>query len=384
MNNKKYIYIVQVTRQLSIDILNNFSRQGAEIHLITGIVESNYEALDPNIKVTTFIQHNSTSTIKRLFTWGLFTFCSFFYILFKSRKKELILVSTPPFVVFLGLLFKKIRNQKFHLIIWDLYPDVIVNFGVAKESSLIIKTWKKLNVKCFNNAETVFTLGKHLAAAVEKYTVRKPIIISNWTNTHFLKPLPKKNNPFATKHQLTDKLVVMYSGNLGITHDIESIVETAELLKENNSIHFTIIGEGAKKEKISRMVKEKSLNNVLLLPYQDKETLPYSLSCADIGVVTLEQGAENISVPSKTYYMLAAGSAILALASKESELGILIQHHQCGHIFDKPNKQEIADFILQLSQNKEELNKLKENSRKASFEYTPENAKLYYKYICNK
>lgn len=384
MSSKKYIYIVQVTRQLSIDILNEFSDQGAEIHLITGIVESNYKALDPKIKVTSFIKHNSTSTVKRLFTWSLFTILSFFYVLFSSKKKELILVTTPPFILFIGLFLKKIRNQNYHLIIWDLYPDVLINFGSLKESSLIIRTWKKLNTSCFNNAATIFTLGKHLASAVEKYTKKEVIIIPNWVNSDFLKPISKTENTFAIQYQLTDKLVVMYSGNLGMTHDIESIVDTAEILKNNPHIHFVIIGDGVKKAKIDQSVKEKNLKNVLLLPYQDKEVLPYSLSCADIGIVTLSQGAESISVPSKTYYMMAVGSAILALSSTESELGILIEKHQCGRVFDKPDVQKIADFILYLSQNNAELIKFKENSRKASFNYTTENAKLYYKYICNK
>jgi glycosyltransferase involved in cell wall biosynthesis len=382
MNNKKYIYIVQVTRQLSIDILNTFSRQGADIHLITGIVESNYEALDPAIKVTTLNKHNSTSAFKRLFNWGLFTFLSFFYILFSSRKKELILVTTPPFIVFLGLFFKKLRNQDYHLIIWDLYPDVIVNFGVAKESSFVIRKWKKWNVSCFSRAKTLFTLGGHLSKAIESYTVKKPVIIPNWTNTDFLKPLQKNENPFVAQHQLTDKLVVMYSGNMGLTHDIESIVHAAELLKDNNFIHFAVIGDGVKKTKISQLVKEKNLDNVLLLPYQDKAVLPYSLGAADIGVVTLDQGAESISVPSKTYYMLAVGSAILALASKESELGVLVEQHKCGKLFEKANPKEIADYLIYLLNNKAELTKLKENARKASFDYTPQNANVYYKYIC--
>jgi glycosyltransferase involved in cell wall biosynthesis len=383
MSTPKYIYIVQVTRQLSIDIINNFVKQGAEIHLITGIVESNYEPLDPTVKVTRLINHNSTSTLKRLFTWGVFTFLSFFYVLFSSKKKELILVTTPPFIIFIGLFLKKIRNQKYHLVIWDLYPDVLINFGTLKDSSIIIRIWKRLTVKCFNSAETIFTLGKHIATAIEKYTKKEIIIIPNWVNTDFLKPIAKAENPFVIQHQLANKFIVMYSGNLGMTHDIESIVNTAEALKNNTHIHFVIIGDGVKKSKITQLVKEKSLKNVLLLLYQDKAILPYSLGCADIGIVTLSQGAENISVPSKTYYTLAAGSAIVALASTDSELGVLIEKYKCGRVFDKPDTEEIGKFILQLSQNNAELNTFKENARNASFNYTPQNAKLYYKYICN-
>lgn len=384
MSTKKYIYIVQVTRQLSIDILNNFSKQGAEITLITGIVESNYQVLDANIKVKYLNKYNNTSGFKRLFTWSLFTIRSFFYVLFKSKNHELILVTTPPFIVFLGLFFKRMRNQNYHLVIWDLYPDVLVNFGVLKETSFIIKRWKKLNEACFKRATNVFTLGQHLSDAIKQYTNESPVIIQNWTNTDFIKPISKNENSFAIQHQLTEKFVVMYSGNLGITHDIESILLTAEILKENTAIQFVIIGDGAKREKTSNFVKEKKLTNVLLLPYQGKETLPYSLASADIGVVTLSQGAENISVPSKTYYMLAAGTAILALASCNSELGLLIDKYSCGKVFEHPKPEAIANYILHLMKNKEELITLKENSRIASFDYSPQNAKLYYDYICKK
>ena len=384
MNSKKYIFIVQVTRQLSIDILNYFSSQGAEIELVTGVVESNYAPLDPNIKVTYLNKYDSTSNAKRMYTWMVFTVFSFFYVLFRSKKRELILITTPPFIVFIGSFFKRLRNQDYHLIIWDLYPDVLVNFGVSKENSTIIKIWKKWNKSCFQNASNIFTLGKHLSDAILAYTNKKPVIIPNWVNADFVKPLDKSENTFAKKHGLTDKLVVMYSGNLGLTHDIESIVHTAKHMKDNPKVHFVIIGEGAKKAKIEKYVQDNNLSNVLILPYQDKSVLPYSLSCADIGVVTLSQGAEMISVPSKTYYTLAAGSVILALASHESELGLLIEEYECGKVFENPEVTQVAAFIEELIEQKEALKKYKENARKASFNYTPDNAKSYYDYIYGK
>jgi glycosyltransferase involved in cell wall biosynthesis len=239
-------------------------------------------------------------------------------------------------------------------------------------------------VNCFKKADNLFTLGAHLDKAIQVYSDKPSTIIPNWVNSDFVKPMDKKENTFAIQHQLTDKLVVMYSGNLGLTHNIEAIVETAEFLKENKDIHFVIIGEGAKKVKIEKMVYNKKLDNVLLLPYQDKEVLPFSLSCADIGVVTLSEGAEMISVPSKTYYTLAAGSLILALASKESELGVLIENYECGKVFENPKVVDVANFIIELSNDEKKLKKLKENARNTSRNYTPENAQRYYDYIYGK
>ncbi|MEW6470159.1 MAG: glycosyltransferase family 4 protein [Bacteroidota bacterium] len=381
MSRKRYLYIVNVTRQLSIDMINHFHRQGAEVHLITGVIEVNYAQLDPGVRVTYLIKYNSTSAFRRLFTWMVFTVSAFFHVLFRSRKRELILITSPPFVVFLGWIFKKLRNQNYHLIIWDLYPDAMINFNMLRENSLLARVWKKMNRRCFARASTLFTLGKHLAHAMGKYTERTPVIVPNWVDTAFIKPVPRAENAFASRYGLTDKFVVMYSGNLGITHNIEAIVNTAELLKEHSNIRFLIIGEGAKKAKITQMVSEKGLDNVLLLPYQDKEVLPFSLGSADIGFVTLGEGAESVSVPSKTYYTFAAGSAVIALASKESELGLLVDKYQCGRIFQGSDCRAIADYILYLSQNNAELSRLKENARMASFDFTPANAALYYEAI---
>jgi glycosyltransferase involved in cell wall biosynthesis len=381
VNSKKYIYIVNVTRQLSIDMLNYFHSNKVDVHLITGVLEPNYAVLNPDIKVTYFLKYNNTSSLRRIYTWTAFTMLVFFYLLFTSKKKELILITSPPFIVFLGLFFKKIRNQKYHLIIWDLYPDALTNFNILSEKSLVVKCWRKINIRCFNEAQNIFTLGEHLSLAIKKYTHKTPEIIQNWVDTEFIKPMPKSENPFIAKYQLEDKFIVMYSGNMGVTHDIESIVYTAEILKHNTTIFFLIIGGGAKKAKIEKILAEKKLNNILLLPYQEKEILPYSLSSADVGVVTLDNGAESISVPSKTYYTLAAGSAIIALASLESELALLIEKYQCGSIFDAKDCQKIADYILYLSENNTELDRLKLNSRKASYDFTPTNAGLYFKTI---
>ncbi|MBK7182046.1 MAG: glycosyltransferase [Bacteroidetes bacterium] len=146
-----------------------------------------------------------------------------------------------------------------------------------------------------------------------------------------------------------------------MTHDIESIVYTANLLKSNTAIQFVIIGDGAKKAKIEAYVKSEQLSNVLLLPYQNKETLPFSLTAADIGIVTLSQGAETISVPSKTYYTLAAGSAIFALAAEASELGFLVNKYNCGRVFDNSPPEKIAEFILHLFEHRNELEQFKIN-----------------------
>lgn len=380
---KKYVFVVQVTRQLSVDILNAFVRSGAEIELLTGTVEYNYEAPDKDIKIRYFNKYKNATFSSRIVSGIYFTVTTFFYLLFKSRRYELILVSTPPFTFYTAWFLKRIRWQKYHLVVWDLYPDVLVNLGVLNKSNILIKCWRKLNEWAFRNAGSIFTLGKGMEIAIRNYSAVNPLIIPNWVETSFIVPLGKDKNPFVREHELNEKLVVLYSGNLGLTHDVEAIVYAAKELVFDTSIKFVIIGEGPKLPKIKEFVNANKLTNVLILPYQDKSVLPYSLTSADISVVTLSKGAESVSVPSKTYYSMAAGASIFAIASNDSELGSIIKSHNCGFVFDEYTPADLTNAILKLKENKELLDNFKSNARKASLNYTPQNAYKYYEIISN-
>ncbi len=378
---KKYVFVVQVTRQLSVDILNAFVRSGTEIELLTGTVEYNYEAPDKDIKIRYFNKYKNATFTSRIVSGIYFTITTFFYLLFKSRRNELILVSTPPFTFYTAWFLKKMRGQKYHLVVWDLYPDVLVNLGVLSKNNILIKFWRMLNEWAFRNASSIFTLGKGMDNAIRNYTKVSPEIIPNWVETSFIVPLRKEENSFVKDHELNGKLVVLYSGNLGLTHDVEAIVFAAKELLFDTSIKFVIIGDGPKLPKIKEFVNSNKLTNVLILPYQDKSVLPYSLSSADICVVTLSKGAESVSVPSKTYYSMAAGASIFAIASNDSELGSIIKNYNCGYVFEDYTPVDLSNAILKLKGNKELLDTFKSNARKASLNYTPQNAYKYFEII---
>ncbi|MBK7964325.1 MAG: glycosyltransferase family 4 protein [Bacteroidetes bacterium] len=380
---KKYVFVVQVTRQLSVDILNAFVRSGAEIVLLTGSVEYNYEAPNKDIKIRYFNKYKNASFTSRIVSGIYFTIATFFYLLFRSRRNELILVSTPPFSFYTAWFLKKIRGQKYHLVVWDLYPDVLVNLKILSKNNVLIKCWSKLNKWAFHNASSIFTLGMGMDKAIRNYTTVDPVIIPNWVESSFIVPLRKEENSFVKDHHLQDKLVVLYSGNLGLTHDVEAIVSAAKELAFDTSIKFVIIGDGPKLPMIKEFVNANQLTNVLILPYQDKSVLPYSLTSADICIVTLSKGAESVSVPSKTYYSMAAGASIFAIASNDSELGAIIKNHNCGYVFEEYTPVDLSNAIVKLKENKELLDTFKFNARKASLNYTPQNAYKYYEIISN-
>jgi hypothetical protein len=101
------------------------------------------------------------------------------------------------------------------------------------------------------------------------------------------------------------------------------------------------------------------------------------MATGDIGVVTLAKGAEHLSVPSKTYYMMAIGSVVLAIASESSELGQLINKHNIGFVINPDNPKIVAETLMALKKDKQKVRILKDNSLKTSKLFTPKNANIY-------
>ena len=175
--------------------------------------------------------------------------------------------------------------------------------------------------------------------------------------------MAKELNPFVHRHGLEGKLVVLYSGNLGQAHELETLVEAAERLKDLHELVILFIGEGAKKAKLMAMVEERQLSNVLFLPPVPYEELSYSLTAGDVGVVTLERGVEGLCEPSKLYGYLAAGLAILALVGEKSEVAEIVERHQCGYRLDPGDVDGVVETLRYLATHRGELEKMKRSAR---------------------
>ena len=171
------------------------------------------------------------------------------------------------------------------------------------------------------------------------------------------------------------KFIVSYSGNLGKTHSIEIIIELAQKLINEKDISFLIIGDGDKKEQLLKMQKKLALPNLKILDFQPMMLFPHVLAAADIGVVTLETDAEDLSVPSKTYNLMSAGKPILSISKESSELSKIVNNNKIGKNFCENEVAEMCEFILDLKTNSEVYKAMQMASKRTSLKFSPENAK---------
>lgn len=374
MKKKQIVFINQSSGYLMIDIIHSYAEKYEERILMTGSLGERNCPLDKDVKVEWLRKYERESTFKRLITWFLAFIKALYLIKFKYRNAHLFLVSNPPFAPLIPLFCK----NTFSLLIYDIYPDALFEFNIVKEESKVVKLWKKANISIFKRADKVYTITEQMKQRLEQYTPNDKIsVVPIWTDNTFLKPIPKSENIFLKEHKIQDKFIVMYSGNLGKSHPVEVLVDIANECIDEKEIQFIIIGAGDKFEMIKKRIDSLSLSNIKLLPWQDTKLLPYTISSADIALVTLGNEAADLSIPSKTYNLMSVGVPILCIANKNSALSKLIESNSMGKTFSSDEKKEIIDFIKECKNNPEISNKLKKNSLKASLNYTPENAKLF-------
>jgi glycosyltransferase involved in cell wall biosynthesis len=369
----KVIIINQNSGYLTIDVANAYATTYDKVVYMSGYTRKMERDLLPSIVEQKMIRYNRDSTFKRLFTWFWGTIQVFFLLAFKYRGYHVVYYTNPP-MAYLSSLF---LSNSFSIVVFDTYPDALNAVGIGP-NNIIFKLWDSANKKLFKKAKSIITLSNGMGKLLEKYTDSGKIkVVDIWPGSEKFKPIEKKDNPFAIEHNLENKFVVMYSGNMGYTHNVEVLIEMANILRNHTCLKFLLIGEGRKKSQLQELASNYGLENVEFLTWVPGDVLPFSLASADVSIVTLDVNISNLSVPSKTFNLIATGCPILCVAPTNSEISRLIEKYKFGKQFNKEEIKEMVDFILELKDNKEMKTKYSNSALLASKEFVKENAFKY-------
>ncbi|RMG37984.1 MAG: glycosyltransferase WbuB [Methanobacteriota archaeon] len=377
MADERLVLINQVCGHLFIDICNAFAQEGFQAELWTGSVHPGLQPLDSSVRVKFGPVYYRNLYLRRLLSWVGFTAWTKQQLQSVSSSTRVLAVSNPPFVPLLAAN----QGNPTALVIYDLYPDVLSVHGFIGKQNVVYRWWTRQNRKAFARAEIVFTLTKEMALALRPYFEtetewrKKVVVIPNWAQSH-IAPVNSSENAFLRELNIRDGFLVIYAGNMGNTHPLESLVLAAERLT-GDKIHFVFVGEGVKKNRLQKLVREKNLNHVRFFPYQPAEKFPHVLSAASLNVVALDSRAAAASFPSKTYDLLAAGRPILALAHPDSALGRFVRAHRVGEVMEPEDIEGITTLLRSLSGQSSVLQQWQENARKLTREYTSQNAIRY-------
>ena len=274
-------------------------------------------------------------------------------ILDQASPGDVLVVKTdPPLLSVVAMQAAKRRGLRLVNWLQDLYPEAAVELGVPFLGRPVAGVLTSLRDATLRSAEANVVIGERMAETLRSHGVPSGRIhvIPNWCDDEQIRPVAHDSNPLRREWGLEDKFVVGYSGNLGKAHEFDTVLEAAEILRDDPRIIFLFIGGGSKFDVLARLVSERKLDHCFrFLPYQDRSALRYSLGLPDIHLVSLKPELEGLIVPSKFYGIAAAGRPIIAVTARDGELARLVQINRCGTVIEPGKGQELAAVLRSLS-----------------------------------
>ena len=250
-----------------------------------------------------------------------------------TRNLAGIMVSTsPPFCGFAGAVIATLRGVPVKYWLMDLNPDQMVAMGKLKQTSLPVKIFDWFNRVILRRSSDIVVLDRFMLERVIKKGVAveaKTAIMPPWPHEDELARIAHAENPFRKKQNLDGQFVIMYSGNHSPANPIKTILDAAERFQGDPSIVFMCIGGGGGKKEVEDKVA-KGIKNIRSLPYQPLNEIKYSLSAADVHIVSVGPGVVGIVHPCKVYGAMAVSRPILLLGPNPCHVSDLIDQHKIG------------------------------------------------------
>jgi glycosyltransferase involved in cell wall biosynthesis len=258
---------------------------------------------------------------------------AFRMLLMSSRNRVFMYTSNPPFLGIIGGIVSLVKLHPYVVLLHDSYPHLAVWVGKIRAGSLAEKAWHFVNRLLYRRARQTIVLcerAKDLVVREYRLDPMRVQVVHNWADPTALRPVPKADSRFAREHGYDTAFTVMYSGNLGLYYEFDTILEAARRMQADAGFKLVFLGAGGKKPYIEQRIRDMGLRNVDMHPYQPFETLNDSLNACDASLVTIAAGIEGISFPSKLYSSLAVGRPVLALSEPGGELEDIIRNSGAG------------------------------------------------------
>ena len=286
----------------------------------------------------------------RLADFALFYLLAAFKVLSIPRPDVVVGFTTPPFIALLGIICRWLRGSRAIHWVMDLYPDVPVACGMMKPTGPLHAVLDAVSRWILRQSDTNVVLGRCMQERVlaKGTPAGKVAFIPVWADLAGVEPVPSERNTLRREWAPNNELLVMYSGNLGIAHDVATMLDAMRRLKDEAGIKFVFVGSGKRRAEVESFASMNGLTNVAFLPYQPREKLGESLSAGDLHLVSLREGAEGCIVPSKLFGIMAVARPALFIGSPKSEIARVLDESGGGLAFREGEGEKLSQTILQL------------------------------------
>lgn len=274
--------------------------------------------------------------------------------------------STPPIQGAMSVLVKKKRSIPFVYNLQDIFPDSLVGTGLAKKGGLLWKIGRVIEDFTYKHADKIIVISEDFKKNIMAKGVPedKIVVVYNWVDQNAVVDVPREKNKLFDKYHLDrGKFYIEYSGNIGLTQNMDMLLEVMKELKVSHpQIGLVLVGEGAYKKQVEEIVARDGLTNVTMLPFQPYEDISYVFSLGDAGLVISKPGVGANSLPSKTWSIMSASRPVLANFD-ENELKDILAGNECGIFTKAGDKEAFKQSIIALYENRELCRRYGRNGR---------------------
>ncbi len=285
----------------------------------------------------------------------------------RAKNIDLIYVaSTPPTQGALAAIMKKIKRKPFVYNLQDIFPDSLAGTGLAKRGGILWKVGRVIENFTYRNADKIIVISEDFKKNIMAKGVPedKIVVVYNWVDQNAVKDIPRSENILFDRYGLDrNKFYITYNGNIGLTQNMDMLLEVAKALESNEDIQFVLVGNGAYLESVKQIIEDRNVQNVTLLPFQPYEEISHVFSLGDVSLVISKPGVGANSVPSKTWSIMSASRPVLANFD-ENELKSIIEKNNCGIFTKAGDKEAFTDAILKLYNDRELCREMGKNGRK--------------------
>lgn len=350
------------TSQLLTDLARELVREGHEVTAIAA--QGGYAlAADENAPAVRRIYVKSLpfgrGVLGRVLSYASFYVTAAWKALTMSRQDVVLTLTTPPLLSLLGNAVKFTRGSRHFIWEMDVYPDIAVALGTFRAGGMLDRAVGALADASRHYADGVIALGECMKTrlAGRGTDPAKIDVAENWADSRAIEVLPRPGNP--------KQLVLLYSGNLGLAHDFDTIQGAMLRLRDDVRFQFIFAGRGARRAGVTAFVQTQHLHAVELREFVQRASLSESLAAGDIGLVTQCDEACGLVVPSKVYGLLAAGRPILFIGPAEATPARIVGEFQCGWQVAVGDITGLSALLIHLAEHPEEVRQAGKRARSA-------------------
>ncbi|MFA5407245.1 MAG: glycosyltransferase family 4 protein [Bacilli bacterium] len=298
--------------------------------------------------IRSFLIGRGNTNFKMALNYACFAVMASIKSLFIKKNFDVIYVYqlSPISMAWPAILLKKLTKKKIVLHCLDQWP-ISLTIGNISKNSFVYKIALKLSIWTYKRADFITISSK----SFKKYFIKELKIVNKG-----LKYWPSyAESTYEVKQKQKDKTFdLLFAGNIGPAQSVETIIETARILKNNKNIMFHIVGDGLSKKSCEELTNKYELNNVKFYGFHPVEAMPNFYSMADAFLITMaDNEIVNNTLPAKVQSYMLAGKPIIGAIN--GEVKEVINAAKCGLCCDSLNFKELSELIFKASKDKKSL-----------------------------